>query len=56
MRSDLPGNARRLYADAIGIAHVVVRGEEIVRGQEFLGRYPGQIIRSGRDTRTVGLP
>jgi len=52
-RHDLPAGAMRLYADALGIAHVVVNGTEIIRGQEFLGVYPGTILRSGRDTRTA---
>ena len=55
-RSDLPGNAARLYAEAIGMEHVIVNGTPIVRGRTFLDVYPGQLLRSGRDTRTVALP
>lgn len=54
-RKDLPAGAARLYADAIGIAHVFVNGEEIIDGQAFQGRFPGRILRSGTDTRTPVL-
>lgn len=55
MRDDLPGGAARLYADALGIAHVIVNGTEIIRGQDFVGNHPGRILRSGRDTHTPVL-
>jgi N-acyl-D-aspartate/D-glutamate deacylase len=45
LRADLPGGARRLYADAVGIEHVLVNGAEIVRGREWTGALAGHVLR-----------
>ncbi len=55
MRHDLPGNETRLYADSVGIHHVVVNGVPVARGNQPTGRLGGRVLRSGRDTETVSL-
>lgn len=54
-RHDVPANQFRIYADAIGIDHVMVNGVPIVRGGEHTGKLPGTLLRSGRDTRTTPM-
>jgi N-acyl-D-aspartate/D-glutamate deacylase len=52
-RDDLPGGASRLYAEGVGIEHVFVNGQEIVRAGSFTGALPGSVLRSGAQTDTV---
>jgi N-acyl-D-aspartate/D-glutamate deacylase len=55
-RNDLPGGQMRIYADAIGIDHVIVNGTPIVENGEHTGDLPGAVLRSGRDTATRVMP
>ena len=55
-RADLPGGASRLYAEAVGVDAVIVAGIDVVRHGKLTGERPGRILRSGRDTETVGVP
>ncbi|HEV8297360.1 MAG TPA: amidohydrolase family protein [Acidimicrobiales bacterium] len=55
-RHDLPGGGLRLYAEAVGVAHVFVNGTEIVRDNVITGEPAGTLLRSGRDTDTVTVP
>lgn len=52
---DLPTGAPRLYAEATGVAYVVVNGETIVDHGSFTEARPGMVLRSGRDTVTPTL-
>jgi N-acyl-D-aspartate/D-glutamate deacylase len=54
-RFDLPGGAGRLYAEAIGIDHVLVAGMEIATKGEYTGELPGRVLRAGIDTDTPTL-
>jgi N-acyl-D-aspartate/D-glutamate deacylase len=49
LRNDLPNNEYRLYADAIGVDHVLVGATEVVDHGRLTGATPGTLLRSGRD-------
>ncbi|MEU7166821.1 amidohydrolase family protein [Streptomyces morookaense] len=51
---DLPGDGPRLDARALGVVSVRVNGVETVRHDVVTGAVPGKVLRSGRDTETVG--
>ncbi|MCY3632982.1 MAG: amidohydrolase family protein [bacterium] len=53
MVDDLPGGSPRLFADAVGVDHVLVNGMPIVSGGQAIDARPGTLLRSGRDTETV---
>jgi N-acyl-D-aspartate/D-glutamate deacylase len=55
MRDDLPGGEPRLYADAVGVRHVIVNGVPVAENNRPTGRKGGRVLRSGRDTYTVTL-
>jgi len=55
MRTDLPCNEQRVYADAFGIDHVFVNGVETIAGGQHTGALPGTVLRSGKDTYTPSL-
>ncbi len=52
VRTDLPAGEPRVYADAVGIDHVIVNGVEIVQDGIHTGALPGTALRSGTDTQT----
>jgi N-acyl-D-aspartate/D-glutamate deacylase len=53
MRDDLPGGASRLYAESVGVHHVLVNGQSIVTDGAFTDATPGTLLRAGRDTHDV---
>lgn len=54
-KHDLPGGAWRLYGGADGYDHVFCNGVEIAAGGEFTDDRPGQVLRSGTDTKGTGV-
>ncbi|MER7482478.1 D-aminoacylase [Streptomyces sp. NPDC126510] len=51
---DLPGDSPRLDSRALGVRAVWVNGVEAIRDDVVTGAVPGRVLRSGRDTETVG--
>lgn len=56
MRDDLPGGETRLYAESVGVLHVIVNGVPVAAGNAPTGRTGGRILHRGTDTHTVPLP
>ncbi|MCJ7437032.1 MAG: amidohydrolase family protein [Acidimicrobiia bacterium] len=56
MVHDLPGGTPRLFAGAVGVRRVYVNGRAVAVDGELTGQLPGTVLRSGRDTETVGVP
>jgi N-acyl-D-aspartate/D-glutamate deacylase len=54
-RTDFPGGAAQLYADATGIDEVMVNGTTIVADGEYTQARPGRLFHSGVDTKTPAL-
>jgi N-acyl-D-aspartate/D-glutamate deacylase len=55
-RRDLPGGTARLFAASTGMHRVFVNGQAIVVDGAATEALPGRVLRSGRDTETVGIP
>ena len=54
-RFDLPAGAGRLYAEPVGVSHVLVNGAPIVTDSAYTDERPGTLLRAGRDTVTPSL-
>ena len=55
MRNDLPEGETRIYAESVGVKHVIVNGVPVAADNRPTGRKGGRVLRSGRDTATVPL-
>jgi N-acyl-D-aspartate/D-glutamate deacylase len=55
MRDDLPEGEARLYADAVGVDHVIINGQVVVESGKSTGTIPGRVLRSGRDTENAAV-
>jgi N-acyl-D-aspartate/D-glutamate deacylase len=55
LRTDLPQDEPRLYAEAVGVHHVIVGGVPVARDNQPTGRLSGKVLRSGRDTVTSAM-
>ncbi len=55
MRTDLPCDEPRVYADAFGIEHVFVNGVQTIENGKHTSALPGTVLRSGKDTHTPSL-
>ena len=55
MKTDLPCDEPRVYADAFGIEHVFVNGVQTIADGEHTQALPGKVLRSGEDTATPAL-
>ena len=55
-RDDLPGGASRLYAEGVGVEHVLVNGDRAGPPRRLHRATSGSVLRSGRDTDTVTVP
>ena len=55
MKTDLPCDEPRVYADAFGIEHVFVNGIQTIKDGAHTAELPGKVLRSGEDTQTPAL-
>lgn len=55
LRYDLPGGAGRVYADAVGVDHVLVNGVPIVQDGSLAKGRSGTLLRSGADVETPSM-
>ncbi len=54
LRTDLPGEGKRLYSEPVGVKRVMVNGvTTVIDGEQVEGALPGRLIKPGRDTDTV---